>query len=103
MRIRGLFFFRRYHIPTFIIVLPLFGLLLMSLRVKQQYDVAFLDALLLKVTSPAQKTGTLVVKILNLGNVQIDNKELNYHRRSIANRQGGRKHVRSIRYKAIYG
>jgi hypothetical protein len=85
MGIRGLFFFRRYHIPTFIIVLPLFGLLLMSLRVKQQHEVAFLDALLLEVTSLVQKAGTLVIKILNFGNVQIDNKEVNYHRRSIAN------------------
>ena len=41
MRIRGLFFFRRYHIPTFIIVLLLFGLVLMSLRVKQRQGVAF--------------------------------------------------------------
>jgi len=53
MRIRGLFFFRRYHIPTFIIVLLLFGLVLMSLRVKQRQGVAFLDALLLEVTKMA--------------------------------------------------
>jgi hypothetical protein len=76
MRICGLFFFRRYHIPTFIIVLLLFGLVLMSLRVKQRQGVAFLDALLLEVTSPAQKVATLVIKIVNLGNVQINNKEV---------------------------
>ena len=76
MKIRGLFFFRRYHIPTFIIVLPLFGLVLMSLRVKQRQGVAFLDAIFLEVTSPAQKVATLVIKILNLGNVQINNKEV---------------------------
>ncbi len=59
MGIRDLFSFRRYHIPTFIIVLPLFGLVLMSLRVKQQQGVAFLDALLLEVTSPVRKVATL--------------------------------------------
>jgi len=76
MRIRGLFFFRRYHILTFINVLLLFGLVLMSLRVKQRQGVAFLDALLSEVTSPAQKVATLVIKILNPGNVQINNKEV---------------------------
>lgn len=76
MRIRGLFFFRRYHILTFINVLLLFGLVLMSLRVKQRQGVAFLDALLLEVPFPAQKVATLVIKILNLGNVQINNKEV---------------------------
>jgi hypothetical protein len=76
MRIRGLFFFRRYHIPTFINILLLFGLVLMSLRVKRRQGVAFLDALLLEVTSPAQKVATLVIKIVNLGNVQINNKEV---------------------------
>ena len=76
MRIRGLFFFRRYHIPTLIIVLLLFGLVLMSLRVKQWQGVAFLDALLLEVTSLAQKVATQVIKIVNLGNVQINNKEV---------------------------
>jgi hypothetical protein len=76
MRIRGLFFFRRCHIPTFIIVLLLFGLVLMSLRVKQWQGVAFLDTFLLEVTSPVLKVATLVIKIVNLGNVQINNKEV---------------------------
>jgi hypothetical protein len=48
----------------------------MSLRVKQRQGVAFFDALLLEVTSPAQKVATLVIKIVNLGNVQINNKEV---------------------------
>lgn len=48
----------------------------MSLRVKQRQGVAFLDALLLEVTSRAQKVATLVIKIVNLGNVQINNKEV---------------------------
>jgi hypothetical protein len=61
MRICGLFFSRRYHIPTFTIVLLLFGLVLMSLRVKQWQGVAFLDALLLEVTFPAQKIATLAM------------------------------------------
>jgi len=80
MRIRGLFFFRRYHILTFINVLLLFGLVLMSLRVKQRQGVAFLDALLSEVTSPAQKVATLVIKIVNLGNVQLITKKSNYNR-----------------------
>ncbi len=76
MRTRGLFFFRRYHIPTFIIILLLFGLVLMLLRVKQPQGVAFLDGLLLQDTSPAQKVATLVIKIVNLGIVQINNREV---------------------------
>jgi uncharacterized membrane protein (Fun14 family) len=74
MRIRGLFFFRGYHIPSFIIILLLFGLVLMSLRVKQRQGVVFLDALLLEATSLTQKVATPVIKIVNLGKVQIDNK-----------------------------
>ena len=62
MRICGLFFFRRYRIPTFIIVLLLFGLILMSLRIKQRQGVAFLYALLFEITSAAQKVATLVIK-----------------------------------------
>jgi len=76
MRKRGLFFFRRYHIPTFVTVLLLFGLVLMSWRVKQLQGVAFLDALLLEVTSPAQEVATPVIKIVNLGNVQINNNKV---------------------------
>jgi len=74
--IGGLFFFRRYHIPTFIIVLVMFGLVLMSLRAKQRQGVAFMDALLLEVTSPAQKVATLVIKIVNLGIFQINNRQV---------------------------
>ena len=76
MRIGGLVFFRSYHIPTFIIVLLLFGLVLMSLRVKQRQGVALLDALLLEVTSPAKEVATPVIKIVNLGNVQINNNKV---------------------------
>jgi len=76
MRIRNLFFVRGYPIPTFIIILLLFGLVLMSLMVKQWQGVAFLDALLLEVTYPTQKVATPVITIGNLGNVQISSKEV---------------------------
>jgi rod shape-determining protein MreC len=62
MRIRTLFFFRRFHIPTFIIVLLLLGLVLMSLRVKQRQGVAFFDAFLLEITTPAQRAATFIIK-----------------------------------------
>jgi hypothetical protein len=54
----------------------MFGLVLMSLRAKQRQGVAFMDALLLEVTSPAQKVATLVIKIVNLGIFQINNRQV---------------------------
>jgi len=65
MSIRALSFFRRYHIPTFIIALLLFGLVLMSLRVKQRPGVAFFDALFMELTSPVQKAATFVIKTIH--------------------------------------
>jgi rod shape-determining protein MreC len=62
MRIRSFFLARRYTIPGFIILLLLFALILMSLRVKQQKGVEFLDALLMELCSPFQKASTLVIK-----------------------------------------
>lgn len=62
MRIRGLFSFRRYHIAAFVIALLLFGLVLISLRVKQRQGVTFLDAVVLELTSPMQKAATFVIK-----------------------------------------
>ena len=62
MRIRGLFFFQRYHIAVFVIALLLFGLVLISLRVKQRQGVAFFDAVLIELISPAQKAATFVIK-----------------------------------------
>jgi len=65
MRIRALSFFRRYHIPAFIIALLLFGLVLMSLRVKQRQGVAFFDGLLMELTSPVQQAATFVIKTVH--------------------------------------
>jgi rod shape-determining protein MreC len=64
MRNRALSFFRRYHIPTFIIALLLFSLVLMSLRVKQRQGVAFFDALFMELTSPVQRAATFVIKTI---------------------------------------
>ena len=76
MRIRGLFLFRRYTFPIFIILLLLFALVVMSLRAKQTKGVELFDALLMEISFPFQKAATLVIKIVNLGNVQINNKEV---------------------------
>jgi rod shape-determining protein MreC len=62
MRIRGFFLFQRYSLPIFIILLLLFALVLMSLRAKQKKGVEFFDALLMEISSPFQKTATLVIK-----------------------------------------
>lgn len=62
MRIRNLFLYRRYSIPTFIILLLIFALILTSLRVRQKKGVDFLDALWLELCSPFQKASTLVIK-----------------------------------------
>jgi hypothetical protein len=76
MRIRDLFLSRRYGLFIFITLLLLFALVLMSLRAKQRGGVEFFDALLMEICSPLQKASTLVIKIVNLGNVQINNKEV---------------------------
>lgn len=62
MRIRSFFLSRRFHVPVFIVVLLLFGLVLISLRVKQRKGIAFFDAVLLEVASPAQGAATFLVK-----------------------------------------
>jgi rod shape-determining protein MreC len=62
MRIRGLFLFRRYHIPAFILLLLLIALVLVSLRVKQRKGVAFVDAFLIEFCSPFQKAATFVIQ-----------------------------------------
>jgi hypothetical protein len=69
MRIRGLFLFRRYTLPIFIILLLLFALVVMSLRAKQRKGGELFDALLVEISFP-------VIKIVNLGNVQMNNKEV---------------------------
>ncbi len=62
MRIRGLFLFRRYSLPIFIVLLLLFALVLMSLRTKQRKGVELFDALLMEISFPFQKVATLVIK-----------------------------------------
>jgi rod shape-determining protein MreC len=62
MKIRGLFLLRRYPIPALILSLLLVALILMSLRVKQQKGIAFLDALFLEATAPFQKATTFVAQ-----------------------------------------
>ena len=62
MKIRGFSLLRRYPIPALILFLLLTALVLMSLRVKQQRRVAFLDALLMELCSPFQKASTGVIQ-----------------------------------------
>jgi len=62
MRIRGLFLFRRYSLPIFIVLLLLFALVLMSLRANQRKGVELFDALLMEISFPFQKAATLVIK-----------------------------------------
>jgi rod shape-determining protein MreC len=64
MRIRGLFLYRKYSLPAFIIIILLSALILMSLRVKQRKGVDFLDALLIEFCSPFQKVSTSVSKTI---------------------------------------
>ena len=65
MRIRDFFLFRRYTLPTIIILLLVFSLVLMSLRVKQRKGVDFFDALLMEFCSPFQKASTLIIKTIH--------------------------------------
>jgi len=76
VRIRGLFLLRRYTLPIFIILLLLYALVVMSLRAKLRKRVELFDALLMEISFPFEKAATLVIKIVNLGNVQINNKEV---------------------------
>lgn len=61
MRIRD-FLFRRYAIPTVVILLLLSALILISLRVKERKGVAFFDGLLMEICSPFQKASTFAIK-----------------------------------------
>ncbi len=62
MRIRGLFLFRRYSLPIFIVLLLLVALVLMSMRVKQRKGVELLDALLMETSFPLQKAANFIVQ-----------------------------------------
>lgn len=67
MRIRD-FLFRRYAIPTVVILLLLSALILISLRVKELKGVAFMDGLLMEICSPFQKGSSFVInKIKGVG------------------------------------
>ena len=66
MWIRDLFLSRRHRLFIFIILLLLFALVVMSLRAKQRKGVELFDALPMEISFP-------VIKIVNLGNVQINN------------------------------
>ncbi len=61
MRIRD-FLFRRYAIPTVVVLLLLSALILISLRVKERKGVAFMDGLLMEICSPFQKGATFAIK-----------------------------------------
>jgi rod shape-determining protein MreC len=65
MKIRGLFFLRRYPIPALIALLLLGALALMSVRIKQQKGTAFLDALLMELCSPFQRASTAVIQTVH--------------------------------------
>jgi len=62
MKYRSFYFYRRYTLSAFIILLLLSALILMSLRVKERKGIDFFDALLMEVSSPFQKAGTFVIK-----------------------------------------
>ena len=64
MKNRGLFFLRRYPVPALVIFLLLVALVLMSLRVKQQKGIAFVDALVMELCAPFQKASTFVIQTL---------------------------------------
>ncbi len=65
MRIRGSFLFRRYTLATFIFILLLSALILMSLRVKQRQGVTFVDGLVTEIVSPFQKASTFLIRTVH--------------------------------------
>lgn len=65
MKIRSFYLFRRYTLLTFIVLLLLSALILMSLRVKQGKGVEFFDALLMEGCSPFLKASTFVIQSLH--------------------------------------
>ena len=61
MRTRGLYLFRRYQIPAFIILFLICAFLLISLRVKEDSGVTFVDTLFFELTAPLQGATTSIV------------------------------------------
>lgn len=64
MRIRSLFLFRRYPITTFIILLFVFALILISLRIKQRSGVEWLDSTFMEICSPFQRISSYPIKVV---------------------------------------
>ncbi len=58
------FLFKRYTIPTFVILLLLSAFILISLRAQERKGVAFLDGLWMEVCGPFQKGSTHLIKKL---------------------------------------
>jgi len=56
------FLFRKYTIPTFIILLLLSALVLISLRAQERRGITFLDGLFMEVCAPFQKGATYLTK-----------------------------------------
>jgi rod shape-determining protein MreC len=64
MKIRSFSLFRRNTLLTFVVLLLLAALILMSLRVKQRKGVEFFDALLMECCSPFLKASTFVIQTI---------------------------------------
>lgn len=56
------FLFRKYTIPTFIILLLLSALILISLRAQERKGITFLDGLVMEVCAPFQKGATYLTQ-----------------------------------------
>src|SRR5512147_1440660 len=65
MRIRGLFLLRRFPVAALVVLLLLVALVLMSLRVRQQKGIAFVDALVMELCSPFQRISTFVIQAIH--------------------------------------
>ncbi len=65
MKIRGLFLLRRYPVSALVFFLLLLALVLMSLRARQQKGIAFIDALVMELCSPFQRTSTFVIQTIH--------------------------------------
>lgn len=84
MRIRSLFLFRRYAIPTFIVLLLIFALVLISLRIKQPSSIEWVDSIFMEICSPLQRISNFPIKMVQkvlheyifLFNLKKENEEL---------------------------
>ena len=62
MKIRGLFFLKRYPVLALVSFLLLVALVLMSVRVRQQKGIAFVDAFVMELCAPFQRASTFVIQ-----------------------------------------